>query len=1254
VKYIVRSIAGLFVAFVAALLIIPAVIDWNGYRSEIAGAASQILGRPVEIRGNVEFTLLPVPKVTLDKVQIGNVEGASNADMLSLDALEMRIAWSPLMIGNVRAESVKLVRPVLNIEVFNDGTSNLTMRPRESKATTPSSGAAPSNTSPGASSDAPISLPIDGMRVTPKVGGGFDIAVENFIIEDGTVVYRNAAHGIEERLTDLSARAAFASLKGPMDASAHATIRGVPVSFDLSASEIIQGRTAPFNLNATIAPGAVKAHFSGSLNGLDDALRLRGSLTGEGDNLKDFATALGLRNVPDVLRRPFGLQANVAVSAAAAEIADLTLKLDGTQAQGQLTATFDGEPTIDASLSAMHIDLDALLRAPQAAPVKSEPRDKASASAPSRTPPPTALGLPAHTANRISLETLPADLTANLTVDVDAITWRGSAFRQSKLDVSLANREVTVSQLSTLMPGNTDLALFGFVTEKDNLPQFDGTLEATSSDLRGVMDWLGSPVKGIAGDRLRNASLNARLSVRPDLATARELRAKVDATQIDGALTANLSDRPSFDIDLSIDHVNLDAYLPSDEVASPASAAPASSADGAPDTPTASSQTPPADDVLSMLALFGGLDANLRAHIGAATLKGLPFNDVRAEAALANGTLDIKSASIGDLAGVTASVSGVIGGLDASASADAAVRDLVMEAKGKSLANLFRLAEVKSPVPAEALGPVAATIRLNGPVKSLDVASEIQAVGGRSTITGQIDAHEFMPRFDVRAELAYPDAARFVRALGYDWRPRGAKGGIDLAANITGTPLELGMSGLDGSFAGVHVSGSGATRLPFPGSGDKPLVALKLATGDLDLDSFRQLKRTAALHIGDETGRVRRAGFHPAGRTPSSDIIAIAEARGTAKPTSKDKTKDGTKNDPKNGTKNGVWSNELLDLSALTAFDGSFAVKSDSLRFGGLTVANADLDAELRNGLFEIRHLTGKTFGGALTLDGGLQAEANGGHFEARYALADADVGAADRAYGATETSKGRATMDGHLSGGGKSAAEIVASLNGEGSLAFKGIDSSDGKHSMLAAIGGIAQSLERLGGLRGRLEPIPINLSGPYRIEKGIVSFDEFAFTSPIGDGALKGRADLPKWQIAATGEIHLAKDFVIGGGAAKPVPFSLDGALDAPRLKLDIAALPGGAIQIPLDKLTTKKGATEVLKSLIPNRAPKREAPTVESLPPPGAAPNRSSAPSSGQQSDAEADTNAAPKVEPKSDTKKGERVEDILKDILRGVAR
>ena len=147
--------------------------------------------------------------------------------------------------------------------------------------------------------------------IAPEIGKVLQDELQILLFQElvigGSVLQQQSAVTREIDVDDLNGRIAFASLKGPMDASLRATIHGLPVSIEMSAGEIIQGRTVPFNLDAAIAPGALKAQFSGSLNGLDDALRLRGRLTAEGKNLADLARAVGGRAVPAALGRPFGL-----------------------------------------------------------------------------------------------------------------------------------------------------------------------------------------------------------------------------------------------------------------------------------------------------------------------------------------------------------------------------------------------------------------------------------------------------------------------------------------------------------------------------------------------------------------------------------------------------------------------------------------------------------------------------------------------------------------------------------------------------------------------------------------------------------------------------------------------------------------------------------------------------------------------------------------------------------------------------------
>lgn len=1213
VKYLIGGLAGLVGFVVAAMLIVPAVVDWNEYRAEIASQASHALGRTVEIRGDVDLALLPAPRLTVKDAHLANIEGAAAEDMISLASLEITAAWAPLLGGTVRVESVKLVRPVFNIEIFEGGQSNLTFQPQgPAEARAPAAGSPPR-------------LPVTGLKVTPKVGGGFDFSVDNFVVEKGTLVFRHSARGIEERVDDLNGRIAFASLKGPMDAVATAVVHGVPLSVDLSAGEVIQGRTVQFNLDVAVVPGNFKAQFTGSLNGLDEIPRLRGKFTAEGENLQAFVSAMGAGTLPDTMRRPFGAQANMALASDAVELAELTVKLDGAQAIGRVTADLSAKPSIEAILAISRLDLDAFVR-PAKAPSTESTASARAKLAPAFTSSATVVDLPTDTRARpisgrgFSLESLSANLSANFALTIEAITWRAEAIRQAKLDLSLANREITVSQLSALLPGSSDVAMFGFITEKDGLPQFDGTVDATTNDLRGMIDWLGASTKGIAGDRLRKLSLNAKLSARPDIATVSELRAHVDATQIDGALTASFAPRLSLGANLSLDRLNFDAYLPSPTAQpEPATTTPSAGQQAASPAKETAAVASDGANPLTALAMLAGFDANLRLRAGAVTAGGLPLNDVRLEAALVDGTLNVASASIGDMVGITASLSGALADLKPNVQGglgDPKFKDVVFKASGKSLANLFRLTGIRSPVSAEALGAVAVASRLNGSLRMMNMTSEVQAMGGRASVNGQLNTRDLLPRLEARVGLVHPDFARFARAFSPDYRPRSAKGGIDLEGQVVGNLFELAVNDLVGAVAGVRANGSGAMRLPGLVSGRRPQVAIQLATGDLDLDSFLPQKRTAAL---DMQPSIQPASYRvPDDDARSANIIRVAANSGA------------------------VWSTGPLDLSMLAALDGSLAVKSDSLSYGGITLANANLDAELQNGVLELRHLTGKTFGGDLTIDGGLAAEAQGGRFEARYALVGADVGAADRALDGKSTAGGNASFDGRLTGRGKSAADLVASLAGEGTLAFKGINVSGSQGLAMMGLGGVTQAMERVAGLRGRLTPIPINMSGPYRVANGVVNFDELAFASEVGEGTLKGRADLPKWQMTATGEIRLAKDFVIGDAkTAKPIPFALEGALDAPRLKVDIAALPGGGLRVPLDKLNNREGRKEVLNGLLPRAAPKREAPTVEPLAPPTA-----SAPSQ-----------AAPVPTPppaQAEPKKGERVEDILKGILKGIGR
>ena len=124
-KKLVFGIAFVLVALVVAVLVAPNFVHWNQYRDQIASEAKSRTGRDIEINGDIRITLLPAPTLMVSDVHLANVEGSSDADMISLDALEIKIALAPLLGGNVRVQSIKLVKPVINLELLDGRRNNM-------------------------------------------------------------------------------------------------------------------------------------------------------------------------------------------------------------------------------------------------------------------------------------------------------------------------------------------------------------------------------------------------------------------------------------------------------------------------------------------------------------------------------------------------------------------------------------------------------------------------------------------------------------------------------------------------------------------------------------------------------------------------------------------------------------------------------------------------------------------------------------------------------------------------------------------------------------------------------------------------------------------------------------------------------------------------------------------------------------------------------------------------------------------------
>lgn len=95
----------LLAVLVAALWVVPGLLDWNHYRRSIEALASSGVGRPVRIDGPISLHLLPQPILTASGIAVDDI---GDGVVLTAQELRLRVGLGPLLAGNVDARDLTL------------------------------------------------------------------------------------------------------------------------------------------------------------------------------------------------------------------------------------------------------------------------------------------------------------------------------------------------------------------------------------------------------------------------------------------------------------------------------------------------------------------------------------------------------------------------------------------------------------------------------------------------------------------------------------------------------------------------------------------------------------------------------------------------------------------------------------------------------------------------------------------------------------------------------------------------------------------------------------------------------------------------------------------------------------------------------------------------------------------------------------------------------------------------------------------
>ena len=293
--------AALLLVLVAAIWILPSMLDWNRYRSSIASLVAAGIGRPVQIDGNITLTLLPQPVLTATDL---DVDDDGDGVAMRIHAVRLRVALGPLIAGRVDARELTLQGADIRLP-WPPPTGALSQRP-------------------------------------PAWITGLQARAEDTRLQIGDLV-----------LTGVDAALAADPDTGTLSAAGTATLFDRPTRVTIRLGRPGRDGAAPvdISLDGQDSPGSKLHDTGGTVSGTIEADgSLSGRLTARGPDLSQLLPAPAA-----------AFRADGRISAAGGVLVadELAIEIGGAPARGAISLRVQPDLRLDLALTASRLDLDA-------------------------------------------------------------------------------------------------------------------------------------------------------------------------------------------------------------------------------------------------------------------------------------------------------------------------------------------------------------------------------------------------------------------------------------------------------------------------------------------------------------------------------------------------------------------------------------------------------------------------------------------------------------------------------------------------------------------------------------------------------------------------------------------------------------------------------------------------------------------------------------------------------------------------------
>lgn len=696
---------GLIVLIVAGVMIYVVSIDWNEHKNKIAGEISQLTGKRVVFEGPVSLSIFPSPYLTAEKINIYSQDKKIEEPLVTLKSLVARLELIPFIKGEFKVKKMSLVEPVVRMEVFDDGSFNWK-----------------SDLSPAQRRN------LEEVQVT----------LDSVAIENASLSYINRPSDINWEFTNLNAEVIASSVFGPYRIEGSYVKDNNPEGFAISMGRISEDVVTVLNFAFNNPATSTYFRFDGSVLFNNEAAN--GTFVFESKKLMDFVnTNFKDFRLDKKYDKPLAMSMTANLDKDKVNLSDLVVKYGDTAAAGNVIiprlkddGNWNSRDKQERQRIEMAFNLTDLEIEPVAEFIKERIKNYADS-------PETKFEL---------------NLDWDVIADIKAVKagYKGQNIKNLVLSFDIVPDKMNINNLQMVLPGETSFKAAGSLFPNKNgvlSYNFDTTVD--TDNFIALLKWAEMEPVQVTKSVYKKVNFSGKVNGNINQVKVSPFTLGLDNSSIKGSIGAMRAARPRFLAMLEADNVNFDNYV----------SALSSDLAGEPFDKRLQQR-------LSKLSFLKNYDISLMAKLGLGIYESTPFENLQLAAMAANGRVNVKNLSIGNLAAAKLSASGIIDNIDTAVHFD----NLQYTMTTKDLGSFVNKFEINIPrLNTSVMKSFNAEGTVTGGLRKFYLSNKMKLENFEAEIAGDIDRDNPKNIFFGSLKLRDPDFIKMLNNFGVNYKP---------------------------------------------------------------------------------------------------------------------------------------------------------------------------------------------------------------------------------------------------------------------------------------------------------------------------------------------------------------------------------------------------------------------------------------------------------------------------------------------------